>query len=89
MAMRDQPTRRFRHVDHDDKDSDGEDALECDGETPGEVIRAVGAAVVDPVGDKRSDGYTSTLEADELATALSFAASSMKLEIVTWIEMHG
>jgi hypothetical protein len=39
--------------------------LECDGKSPGEVIRAVQTSVVEPVGNQRTDGDVAALNTDD------------------------
>ena len=75
--MRKQPSRRLGQSCHNDEDDKSEEDLEGDGETPDEVVRAVGAAIVDPVSDKRADGNVTTLDTDDLASVGSLGALSL------------
>lgn len=60
-----QPSRRLRKPDHANADNETEDDLEGNGETPSEVLGTVRAAVVDPVGDKGTEGNDTTFDTDE------------------------
>ncbi|KAJ8113151.1 hypothetical protein OPT61_g4648 [Boeremia exigua] len=73
-VMGEEPARRFRQLGHHDDDNNCEDALESDGESPGEVVRAVKTSVVDPVSNQRANGDVTALNADDLSTVLSAAA---------------
>ena len=74
-VMGEEPSRRFGQLNHQSNDDECEHTLESDGESPGEVIGAVETAVIDPVGNKRSDGNHATLDTNDLSAVLGLAAS--------------
>jgi hypothetical protein len=74
-----EPTRRFRKLGHHDEDNNGENTLESDWESPGEVVRTIGTSIVDPVGDERANGNHAAFDTDDLSTVLGLAASELLL----------
>ena len=73
--MAEEPAGRLGHVNHEDQDDEGEEALEGNGESPREIIRTVSAAVVNPVGDESTNGNAAAFKADDFATVLCLGAS--------------
>ena len=73
-VVSEEPARRLGQLGHHDENDDSEDALESDGESPGEVVRAVKTSVVDPVSDQCTDGDVTALNANDLSTVLCTAA---------------
>lgn len=69
-----EPSRRFWEAQSEAKHNESEDQLEGDREPPCEFGRAVKAAEVNPVCNQRSDGNTTTLDADDLTTVVAFGA---------------
>ena len=76
------PAGRLGHLDHEDQNDKCENALEGNGESPREVIRAVSAAVIDPVGDEGTNGHAAALETDDFATVLCFRASGDRVSLI-------
>jgi hypothetical protein len=72
--VRKQPSRRLGQSCHDDENDESEEDLEGDGETPDEVVRTVGAAIVDPVSDKRADSDVATFDTDDFASVVGLGA---------------
>lgn len=64
-ALDDQEPRRLRQIDHADDDDHAKHDLKGDREPPGQVIRAVMRAEIDPVRDHRADGDDAALDADQ------------------------
>jgi hypothetical protein len=73
-VMGKQPSRRFGKVDHHDENDDSKYKLEGDGEPPGELVRAIQTAVVDPVCDQSTDCDHAALDTDDFAAVPRFAA---------------
>ena len=72
--MREQPSGRLGQSCHDDEDDESKEDLEGDWETPDEVVRTVGAAIVNPVSDKRADSDVATFDTDDLASVVGLGA---------------
>lgn len=81
-VMVEQPARGFGKRGHHDDDNKGEDTLESNGESPGEVVGAVETTIVDPVGDERTNGNHGTFDTDDLSAVLGLAAPDRWLESV-------
>lgn len=73
-VVSEQPTRTLGQPDHGNADTEREEALEGDRETPDEVAGAVGRAVVDPVRHQRAESDDATLDTDQEAAVGRFAA---------------
>lgn len=56
------------------EDDHSKDDLECDGETPLQVVRAVKTSIIDPVSDERTNSDITTFDTDELSAVMGFAA---------------
>ena len=72
-----EPAGRFRQLGHHAENDESEDALESDGESPSEVVRAVKTSIVDPVSNQRANSDVTALNADDLSTVLRTAALSL------------
>lgn len=73
------PSRRLWKSGHQYEDDGSEEDLECNWEAPDKLVWSVGASIVDPVGDKGSDGDVSTLDTDELASVMGFGSPDGKV----------
>jgi len=76
-VLRDQPSWRFRKEPNPDDKDYTEDDLESNGETPCQVIRSVGRAVVDPVRNHGPECNNSSFNTDEKTTVGSTTALSL------------
>jgi len=74
VSPHNKPTRGLGHHQTTGGDTDREENLECDGETPLDRRVDVGKTEIDPVGDEGTDGDDGTLEANEETTVMGARA---------------
>jgi hypothetical protein len=75
-----QPTGRLGKPDHAKEHNECKHALESDWEAPRKLIRAIGAPVIDPIGDQSSKSNNSALNTNEQTMVLGSGA----LGLVRW-----
>lgn len=69
-----EPSGTLGEPDHGNAEDEAKDALEGNGETPGEVLVSIGSTIVDPVGDEGTESNDTTLNADEKTTVAGLTA---------------
>lgn len=72
-----EPTRRLGQLHHHNQNDTSKDTLESDRESPDEGGGTIGTAIVNPVGNQRTNSDVTTLNADELTTVVRLRALSL------------